>query len=203
LADGIALIAGLGNPGPSYAQTRHNAGAWFVELLARQAHVHLALDPRFQAEVGRWSGDGQGCWLLKPITYMNRSGVAVAQFARFYKLASESILVAHDDLDLSPGTVRLKQGGGHGGHNGLRDVTTHLGDNGFFRLRLGIGHPGQRELVTPYVLSPPSPEQRELLLAAIAEAVEVVPLILQGNLQQAMQRLHRPKTDNRSQEAGG
>ncbi|RMD71898.1 MAG: aminoacyl-tRNA hydrolase [Gammaproteobacteria bacterium] len=184
---GPRLIVGLGNPGTRYEQSRHNVGFWFIDALARRAHTPLRQEAKFHGEVGKLP---QGCWLLKPLTFMNRSGTAVAAMARYYRLAVEEILVAHDDLDLPPGTVRLKRGGGAGGHRGLMDIIAHLGDNAFYRLRLGIGHPGRREDVVSYVLSPPSPEQRASILSAIDKALDAMPLILEGAWEKAMHRLH-------------
>lgn len=149
----IKLIVGLGNPGPEYAKTRHNAGAWYVEQLARWHNVSLREEPKFFGHTARFLVDGQDVRLLIPNTYMNLSGKAVAALARFYQIAPEEILVAHDELDLPPGIAKFKQGGGHGGHNGLKDIIARMGNNNnFFRLRLGIGHPGAKELVTNHVL---------------------------------------------------
>jgi len=191
---GIALVAGLGNPGPRYEATRHNAGFWFVEALARRAGVVLREEPRFHALLARAEVDGHDLRLLEPLTYMNRSGEAVAAVARFYRYAPERILVVHDDLDLPPGAVRLKRQGGHGGHNGLRDIMAHLGSDRFLRLRLGIGHPGPGADVTAWVLSRPGPEDRAALEAAIEAALEAMPDIASGDprrLDRAMSRLHR------------
>jgi PTH1 family peptidyl-tRNA hydrolase len=153
----------------------------------------MAPEAKFHGEAGRWTKDGRYCWLLKPLTFMNRSGIAVASLARFHKLAAHQMLVVHDDLDLPPGTARLKQGGGHGGHNGLRDIMAHLGENGFYRLRIGIGHPGVREDVISYVLHAPTAEQRQLMEQALERALEVLPLLLQGEMQRAIHRLHSYK----------
>ncbi len=184
---GPRLIAGLGNPGTSYARTRHNVGFWFIDTLSARTHTPLRREAKFQGEVGRLPG---GCWLLKPLTFMNRSGASVAAMARFYRLPPEALLVVHDDLDLPPGTARLKRDGGHGGHRGLMDIIAHLSDQGFYRLRLGIGHPGHKAQVVDYVLSPPPPEEREAILAAIDRALDTLPLILQGAWEKAMHRLH-------------
>ncbi len=193
-AAGIGLVAGLGNPGPGYEGTRHNAGFWLVEALARRAGAALREEPRFRARLARAEVHGRDLRLLEPLTYMNRSGEAVAAVARFYRYPPEAILVAHDDLDLPPGAVRLKRGGGHGGHNGLRDVIARLGSRDFFRLRLGIGHPGPGADVVGYVLSRPPAAERAAIEAAIEAALEALPDILSGEprrLDRAMSRLHR------------
>jgi len=184
----IELIVGLGNPGPEHERTRHNAGFWFVDAIADGASFKA--ESKFHGQVARAHLDGGDVWLLKPDTYMNRSGQAVAALARFYKIPAEKILVAHDELDLEPGVVRLKQGGGHGGHNGLRDIVSHLGANGFVRLRIGIGHPGSAREVVDYVLSRPSVADREAIESAIDQARAVLPLALAGELPRAMNQLH-------------
>ncbi len=186
----VQLIAGLGNPGAEYERTRHNAGFWFVDALSREWGGSFRREAKFHGEVCRISVKGTSVWLLKPETWMNRSGQAVARLSRFYKIPLEQILVAHDDLDLPPGTIRLKQGGGHGGHNGLRDIISLLGGNGFLRLRIGIGHPGSREEVTPFVLGRPSEKERELIEEAIGRAVQELPHIVSGELQKVMNHLH-------------
>ncbi len=186
----LRLIVGLGNPGSEYAQTRHNAGFWLVDELARQHGGHFRPDPKYHGETCRIASAGQELWLLKPITYMNRSGQAVAALARFHKIPLPAILVAHDDLDLPPGTVRMKQGGGHGGHNGLRDLIAQLGGNDFARLRLGIGHPGDSRDVLNYVLRRAPRSEQELLEQAIADALREMPRLLAGQWERAMQALH-------------
>lgn len=186
----VQLIAGLGNPGSEYEDTRHNAGFWFVDELARQQNVFFKSEKKFHGEVAKFTHDGNDVWLLKPDTYMNLSGQAVQALARFYKISTENILVAHDDLDLSPGTVRLKQGGGHGGHNGLRDIISKMGGNGFQRLRIGIGHPGDKSRVTGHVLKKTSSDDRIAIDDAIDAALKVLPEILDGNSQKAMNQLH-------------
>lgn len=186
----VQLIVGLGNPGTEYEQTRHNAGFWFVNALSRRWEGSFRHEAKFHGAVCRISVGGHSVWLLKPDTWMNRSGQAVARLSRFYKIPVEQILVAHDDLDLPPGTVRIKQGGGHGGHNGLRDIISLLGGSGFLRLRIGIGHPGSREEVTPFVLGRPSAKEREMIEDAIDRAVEELPRIVCGEIQKAMSRLH-------------
>ncbi len=186
----IDLIVGLGNPGPDYELTRHNAGFWFVDELARRAKLNFKFETQFQGAVAKYPvAGGHDCWLLKPHTFMNKSGQPIAGLAGFYKIPSENILVVHDDLDLPPGTVRLKQGGGHGGHNGLRDIITHIGD-GFLRLRIGIGHPGKGNDVVGYVLKRAPAAEQPLLDAALEEALAALPLILSGAIEKVMQRLH-------------
>jgi len=186
----IQLIVGLGNPGPEYDRTRHNAGFWFVDALVRQRGDSLRHENRFHGETARIQRDGLDCRLLKPLTYMNRSGQAVSALAKFYRIPPESILVVHDELDLPPGTARLKKGGGHGGHNGLRDIISALGGNGFLRLRIGIGHPGHRDDVVEYVLRKASREDEGLIEQSIDAALDVVPLLLAGEVERAMHQLH-------------
>lgn len=188
----VALIVGLGNPGPEYEDTRHNAGFWFVDAVAADAQLQFKPERRFHAEAARLNLQGSTCWLLKPQTFMNRSGMAVAAFARYYDIPPEAILVAHDELDFAPGTVRIKRGGGHAGHNGLRDLIAHLGSRDFLRLRLGIDHPGVGRDVANYVLSRPSRTDRDAVDQAIDAARSVLPLLLAGKEQQAIHRLHAP-----------
>lgn len=186
----LRLIVGLGNPGSEYAQTRHNAGFWLVDELARQHGGHFRPDAKYHGEVCRIALVDQEFWLLKPMTYMNRSGQAVAALARFHKIPLPAILIVHDDLDLPLGTVRLKQGGGHGGHNGLRDLIAQLGGNDFARLRLGIGHPGDSREVLNHVLRRAPRAEQELLEQAIADALREMPHLLAGQWERAMQALH-------------
>ncbi len=187
----IKLIVGLGNPGTEYRGTRHNAGADFVEELARQCGSSLQSDSKFSGLAGRISLAGHDLRLLIPTTFMNRSGKAVAAMASFYKISPEEILIAHDELDIPAGTARFKQGGGHGGHNGLRDIIPALGNNkNFHRLRIGIDHPGHASKVSGYVLSRPSQVDRERIDASIAEAIASLPLLLGGDATRAMTRLH-------------
>ena len=188
---GIRLIVGLGNPGANYEATRHNAGAWFVEALARKAGVQMQPEKRFSGLAGRTSIAGEDVRLLIPNTFMNLSGQAVAPMARFFKIDPQQILVAHDELDMPPGVARLKQGGGHGGHNGLRDTISALGNNkDFMRLRIGIGHPGSAKQVTNYVLSKAPAEQQSAIEAAIDASLDVVPDVISGELAGAMNKLH-------------
>ena len=189
----VQLIVGLGNPGPKYAQTRHNVGFLFVDELARGKGATFRHEAKFHGEACKLHLDGHELWLLKPMTFMNRSGQAVAALARFYRIPPQAILVVHDELDIPAGQLRLKQGGGHGGHNGLRDIINQLGSREFLRLRIGIGHPGTAREVTNYVLGKASPDDRIGIEAAIDEALRALPLILDGDLQGAMNRLHSRK----------
>lgn len=185
----IELIAGLGNPGSKYEQTRHNAGYWFVEEIARLKGAHFRPENKFSGEVCKVSLEGRDIWLLKPATFMNRSGLAIKQLASFYKIPTENILVAHDELDLEPGTARLKSGGGHGGHNGLRDTIAHMGKD-FHRLRIAIGHPGNRDLVADYVLHRASQDEQIGIDNSIDDALRVLPLLAEGCWEKAVNRLH-------------
>jgi PTH1 family peptidyl-tRNA hydrolase len=190
----IRLIVGLGNPGPQYQHTRHNAGAMLVESVARQANAELLAEKRFFGLTARINFAGQDLRLLIPTTFMNRSGQAISAMAAFFKIAPSEILVVHDELDLDPGIARLKQGGGHGGHNGLRDSIAALGNNNeFMRLRLGIGHPGTSDQVTAYVLSRASQTEQAGLDEAIVASLKVLPKIVQGDFAGAMNELHRFK----------
>ncbi|WP_374380096.1 aminoacyl-tRNA hydrolase [Pseudomonas fluvialis] len=190
----IQLIVGLGNPGPEYDQTRHNAGALFVERLAEQQRVSLSLDKKYFGLVGKFSHQGRDVRLLIPTTYMNRSGQAVAALANFFRIPIEAILVAHDELDMPPGVAKLKQGGGHGGHNGLRDIIAqNANQNGFYRLRLGIGHPGHASQVSDYVLGRAPRSEQELLDKSIDFALDSLGDMLDGNWTRAMQQLHSRK----------
>jgi peptidyl-tRNA hydrolase (EC 3.1.1.29) len=190
----VQLIVGLGNPGPEYDQTRHNAGALFVERLADAQRANLSLDKKYFGLVGKFSHKGRDVRLLIPTTYMNRSGQAVAALAGFFRIPVEAILVAHDELDMPPGVAKLKKGGGHGGHNGLRDIIAQLGNqNGFHRLRLGIGHPGHSSLVSGFVLGRAPRSEQELLDTSIDSALGVLPEMLDGDWTRAMQKLHSQK----------
>jgi PTH1 family peptidyl-tRNA hydrolase len=185
------LVVGLGNPGPEYAATRHNAGFWLAESLARSLGMELRRETRYHGFVGRERlADGGGLWLLLPQTFMNRSGLAIQALASFYRIAPDQVLVLHDELDLPPGTLRLKYGGGLGGHNGLKDTAAHLGTQDFWRLRIGIGHPGDRDEVIDFVLKPPRADERELIDAALARALETWPLLACGDYPNAMQKLN-------------
>ncbi|TRO33998.1 aminoacyl-tRNA hydrolase [Pseudomonas sp. ALS1131] len=190
----VQLIVGLGNPGPEYDQTRHNAGALFVERVAASQRVNLSVDRKYFGLVGKFDHQGREVRLLIPTTYMNRSGQSVAALANFFKIKPEEILVAHDELDMPPGVAKLKQGGGHGGHNGLRDIIAQLGNqNNFHRLRLGIGHPGHASLVSGYVLGRAPRSEQELLDKSIDFALDVLPEILAGDWTVAMRKLHSQK----------
>ncbi len=195
MSSGIQLIVGLGNPGAEYEQTRHNAGAWFVMALARTAHATLRHEAKNQGLHCITKLDGHDCHLLIPTTFMNLSGQSVQAIASYYKIAPETILIVHDEIDLPVGSVRLKFDGGHGGHNGLRDIIRHLSTNKFYRLRIGVGHPGNSKEVIDYVLHPPKKTEREQIDAAILEGQRVLPLILKGQFQQAMQKLHTSETE--------
>jgi PTH1 family peptidyl-tRNA hydrolase len=187
----IKLIVGLGNPGTQYRGTRHNAGADFIEALARSTGTTLQEETKFFGLTGRATIAGHDVRLLIPTTFMNLSGKSVASVASFYKIEPEQILVAHDELDISAGTARFKQGGGHGGHNGLRDIVPALGNNkNFHRLRIGIGHPGHASKVTGYVLNAPSVDDRIRINACIDEAITALPLLLEGDSTKAMTKLH-------------
>ncbi len=186
----VKLIVGLGNPGAQYEQTRHNAGFWFVEEVARQYGVQFRPETKFLGEVARVQSNGLDFWLLKPTTFMNRSGQSIQALANFYKIPVESILVVHDELDLEPGTARLKKSGGHGGHNGLRDTIAALNTKEFLRLRLGIGHPGHRNQVVDYVLKAPSKIDFKAIDDAVYEATRVLADVLNGDLERAMHQLH-------------
>lgn len=193
MSNSVQLIVGLGNPGPKYAQTRHNVGFLFVDELARSKGVTFRPESKFHGEVCKLRLQGHELWLLKPMTFMNRSGQAVAALARFYKIPPEAILVAHDELDIPAGQLRLKQSGGHGGHNGLRDIISQLGSRDFLRLRIGIDHPGHASEVSNYVLSKASADDRITIDAAVDEALHTLPQIVDGELQAAMNRLHSRK----------
>lgn len=192
----LRLVVGLGNPGSQYAETRHNAGFWLVDELARQYQGHFRLDHKYHGETCRITIADRELGLLKPMTFMNRSGQAAAALARFHRIALSEILVIHDELDLPVGTIRLKQGGGPGGHNGLRDLIAQLGGNGFGRLRLGIGHPGDSREVLEYVLRRAPSAERTLVEQAISDALREFPLIVAGDWSKAMQTLHSRRTDS-------
>ena len=190
---GLRLIVGLGNPGPDHARTRHNAGFWFIDALARHAGARFGLDSKLFGETAKADIAGQAVWLLKPATFMNLSGKSLTAALRFWKIEPEQMLVAHDELDLPPGTARLKFDGGHGGQNGLRDTMRLLGHGRFHRLRIGIGHPGHKDMVTPWVLGRPGAADEVLVLRAIDDALDALPLAVQGNFPDAMTRLHTPR----------
>jgi peptidyl-tRNA hydrolase, PTH1 family len=185
----LRIIVGLGNPGPEHQVTRHNAGFWFVDLLARRHGAEFRDYRKYSGEAARVNISGQDLVLLKPTTYMNRSGLAVRQLCDFYKVAPEKVLVAHDELDLPVGTVRLKNGGGHGGHNGLRDTIAHIGET-FWRLRLGVGHPGNKTEVIDYVLTRAPRAEEDLIFDAVNMAADCMPLLIEQGAERAMTKLH-------------
>jgi len=190
MAQGISLIVGLGNPGPSYSETRHNAGFRFLDTLLSGTGVVLRHESRFNGDAGKFAVAGRDVWLLKPMTFMNHSGDSTAALARFYKIPPAEILVVHDELDLPPGTVRLKVGGGDGGHNGLTDVTGKLGTSEYVRLRIGIGHPGTAAQVVSYVLKHAPKAEQALIDEAIERARTYVGDIVHGEFQRVMNALH-------------
>jgi peptidyl-tRNA hydrolase, PTH1 family len=184
------LLVGLGNPGPKYTETRHNAGFWFVDRLAAGHDAVFRREARLHGDAALLRLPGHECRVLKPATFMNDSGRAVQAMLHFYNLAPADMLVVHDEIDLAPGVARLKRGGGHGGHNGLRDIMECLGEGGFLRLRLGVGHPGSADQVVNYVLDRPRAGERELIDAAMTRALDVMPQVFTGHLQKAMHQLH-------------
>jgi PTH1 family peptidyl-tRNA hydrolase len=190
MAQDIVMVVGLGNPGADYENTRHNAGALFVEALARDAGQMFRPEKKYHGLYARIQWQGLELHLLNPLTFMNRSGLSIKALADFFKISPEQILIAHDELDLPPGTAKLKKGGGHGGHNGLRDSIVHLGTNNFQRLRLGIGHPGEARQVTGYVLGRLGKREAEALTAVFDETLRVLPDAANGNMAAAMNRLH-------------
>jgi len=190
MSEPIKLVVGLGNPGREYEATRHNAGFWWVDEFARTQSVNFKTDNKFHGLVARATVHGHETHLLKPQTFMNVSGRAVIALALFYKILPDQILVVHDELDLPPGSAKLKLGGGHGGHNGLKDIIAHLGSKEFWRLRIGIGHPGDRDQVVNYVLNAPRKEEQGLIEEAMQHAQDVAPLIIEGKLEAAMLKLH-------------
>lgn len=185
----IRLVVGLGNPGADYVSTRHNAGFWFVDELARRFGGQFKPEKKFHGEMARIDVAGQDVRLLKPMTYMNRSGLAIRAAADFLKIPVQAVLVAHDEIDLPPGTMRLKQGGGHGGHNGLRDTHAHMGAD-YLRLRIGVGHPGNASEVVGYVLKRPSKDEESIIQRAIDDAADSFELLLKEGLQKAQTQLH-------------
>jgi len=192
----IQLIVGLGNPGPEYTRTRHNAGAWFVELLAQQFNISLKPEKKYSGLYGKGQIGGQLVHLLIPTTFMNRSGKAVAPLANFFRIPVNNILVAHDELDMEPGTCKIKLGGGHGGHNGLRDIISSLANNkDFYRLRIGIGHPGHKDRVTGHVLGKAPANEQQLIEQAIDEASRCFEIWQKDDLKKAQNRLHSFKAN--------
>ena len=189
----IKLFVGLGNPGPEYAATRHNAGFWWIDQLARRLNAPLALERAYKGRVARASVAGQSVWLLQPQTFMNLSGQSVSALARFFKIAPDEILVAHDELDLPAGEAKFKFGGGHAGHNGLRDIHAQLGTADYWRLRLGVGHPGARQEVVGWVLQKPPLDEQIAIEQAIDRAAAAFELLAAGDMNAATQRIHTSK----------
>ena len=189
----IKLFVGLGNPGPDYEATRHNAGFWWIDALARELKVNLVPERSYYGLAGRTSVNGQSVWLLQPQTFMNLSGKSVASLARFFKIQPEEILVVHDELDLLPGQVKLKRGGSHAGHNGLRDIHAQLGSPDYWRLRIGIGHPGEKSEVANWVLKKPAPDQRTLIEDSIAHSLKAHAVMLAGDMDKATLLVHTTK----------
>lgn len=185
----IKLIVGLGNPGAQYEATRHNAGFWWVDQVCAETVSKLNLEAKFFGHAGKLKSH-EDTWLLKPTTFMNASGRAVAALAKFYKITPESILVIHDELDLPPGVTKLKKGGGHGGHNGLKDIAAQLGTPDFWRLRIGIGHPGDKNQVANFVLHAATRDEQTLIEQNIDQSTTLLPLLLQGKFEEAMLKLH-------------
>lgn len=194
----IKLFVGLGNPGPEYEATRHNAGFWWIDALSRELKAPLSLDKNYHGQVARTTVNGQTVWLLKPLTFMNLSGKSVAALARFFKVLPGEVLVAHDELDVVPGQVKLKFGGSHAGHNGLRDIHGQLGSPDYWRLRIGVGHPGDKAEVINWVLKKPSQEHRAAIEECIDRSLKAVPELLKGEMDKATMKIHthqppRPK----------
>ena len=190
MANPIRLIVGLGNPGKQYEPTRHNAGCWFIRLLAQQQGAIFRTENKFKSLICQININNNNCWLMFPITYMNNCGEAIKALANFYNILPEAVLIAHDELDFAPGIIRVKKGGGHGGHNGLRSIINHLHSNQFYRLRIGIGHPGDKDAVLDYVLGMPSKPDKQQILQAIEHGLEVIPEIVAGDVDKATRVLH-------------
>lgn len=191
----LKLIVGLGNPGQQYVETRHNAGFWFVALIADKFNIELAADKKFHGLTGRGRIYDTDVRLLLPMTFMNKSGQSVVPMAKYYDIKPEELLIAHDELDIPAGSIKLKTGGGHGGHNGLRDITPHLG-NDFHRLRIGIGHPGHKSKVSGHVLSKPSADDQAAIEAALDAAMNALPLIVTGDIEKARSQINGFKLPN-------
>ena len=189
----LRLLVGLGNPGSEHLRTRHNAGFWFIDALAQAHGTRFGMESKLRGETAKIVIDGQTLWLLKPTTYMNKSGIAIQSALRYWKIEPEEMLVAHDDLDLPAGAARLKFDGGHGGQNGLRDIMAHLGHGKFHRLRLGIGHPGDKNRVTSWVLGRPGVDDEKAIIDAVGCSLEVLPIAVRGDFNEAMKKLHTAK----------
>ena len=192
----IKLIVGLRNPGTEYANTRHNAGGWIVEALARAKNALFKLDKKLQSELTSFEYENVTCKLVLPLTYMNHSGLAVRAVCDFYRIQVDEVLVVHDELDLPVGTIKLKTGGGHGGHNGLRDIMSHLGSQSFHRLRVGIGHPGHKELVLDYVLGKPSQSDKQKIVQASDRVLDIIPKLLTNQIASAMNALNKQEVND-------
>lgn len=190
--DGLKAIIGLGNPGPQYDRTRHNAGFWLLDALVQRLGLRLVSESRLGGEAAKAEIANRPVWLFRPLKFMNRSGQPVQAMLAYYRIAPEQALIAHDELDLPPGTARLKFDGGHGGQNGLRDIMAQLGHGRFHRLRIGIGHPGRKDQVNPWVLGRPAQADEAAIRASIDRALEVLDLAVIGNINEAMKRLHTP-----------
>ncbi|MBN8885763.1 MAG: aminoacyl-tRNA hydrolase [Rudaea sp.] len=189
----LRLLVGLGNPGAEHLRTRHNAGFWFIDALAQAHGARFGMESKLHGETAKIVLEGQTLWLLKPTTYMNKSGISIQSALRYWKIEPEEMLVAHDDLDLPAGAARLKFDGGHGGQNGLRDTFAHLGHGKFYRLRLGIGHPGDKNRVTSWVLGRPGVDDERAIIDAVGRSLDVLPLAVRGEVNEAMKRLHTSK----------
>lgn len=189
----IKLFVGLGNPGPEYEATRHNAGFWWIDELARDLKVSLMPERSYFGLMARANVGGNTIWLLEPQTFMNASGKSVGALARFFKIAPHEVLVAHDELDIPPGQVKLKRGGSHAGHNGLRDIHAQLGSSDYWRLRIGIGHPGVKSEVVNWVLKKPSPDQRKLIDDSIFHSLKSWPVMVEGDMEKATMQVHTNK----------
>jgi PTH1 family peptidyl-tRNA hydrolase len=189
----IKLFVGLGNPGPEYEATRHNAGFWWIDALARELKVGLTMDRAYHGTVARTTVGGQPVWLLQPQTFMNLSGKSVGALARFFKIQPQEILVAHDEMDVAPGEAKLKLGGSHAGHNGLRDIHAQLGSSDYWRLRIGVGHPGVKSEVVSWVLKKPSPDHRIAIAQTIDRSIKALPHLLAGEMDKATMLIHTSK----------
>ncbi len=184
---------GLGNPGPEHLLTRHNAGFWFVDALVNKLSLNLSVDKKFQSEICRYQSDNIDCWICKPQTYMNESGTSVQSLLAYYKIPIEQMLVIHDEIDLDVGTIRFKSGGGHGGNNGIRDIITKTGNNNFNRLRIGIGHPGDPNQVSSYVLGRPNRDDEDKIIHSIVSVIDNTDLLFSGQIQKLMNQFNKRK----------
>lgn len=187
----VKMIVGLGNPGPEYLMTRHNAGFWFVDALANKLSLSFSQDKKSQSELCRYQSGSTDCWICKPQTYMNDSGLSVQALCNYYKIPMDQVMVVHDEIDLPPGITRLKEGGGHGGHNGLRDIIQRTGDKEFMRLRIGVGHPGSKDKVVPYVLGRASADEENKILDSFSLALEKSDQFFEDNLNKLMTELNK------------